>query len=174
VITRHSQDGRSGAAFSDDEQYRYLLWRMFSDVPRGEARMLCWTMLNPSSADHEKNDPTVERCEKRARRWGYNGLYVVNLFPLRSTDPRALRKHSAPRGSPYGTKVIIEAALGSKMTICAWGGHGSFLGRGEEVLEQLRFHGIKLYALKVNSKGVPAHPLYLGYALEPIPFGRVA
>lgn len=47
-------------------------------------------MLNPSTADEAQNDPTVERCERRALRLGFGQLEVVNLFALRSTDPSAL------------------------------------------------------------------------------------
>jgi hypothetical protein len=71
-----------GAAFSACRRYRYRLWRMWDRRPH-----CCFVMLNPSTADELANDPTVERCERRARAWGYGGLEVANVFAWRSTDP---------------------------------------------------------------------------------------
>ena len=73
--------------FSPDRAYRYVLvrrWSTFADKPR----ICCYIMLNPSTADEAKNDPTVERCERRARDNGYDGLCVLNLFAYRSTAPK--------------------------------------------------------------------------------------
>ena len=55
-------------------------------------------MLNPSTADEVKNDPTVERCERRARMWGYGGSIVFNIFAFRATDPKNMRAQSDPVG----------------------------------------------------------------------------
>jgi hypothetical protein len=37
-------------------------------------------MLKPSKADEVSNDETIKRCESRARRNGFGGLVVCNLF----------------------------------------------------------------------------------------------
>ena len=47
-------------------------------------------LLNPSADDKATNDSTIERCERRARRWGFGGLIVTNLFALCATDPAGL------------------------------------------------------------------------------------
>ena len=36
-------------------------------------RPAVFIMLNPSTADESDNDPTVERCERRARSMGFAG-----------------------------------------------------------------------------------------------------
>ena len=52
----------SGAVFSDCQRYRYRLWRTWDS----SKKPLVMVMLNPSIADAEQNDPTVERCQRRA------------------------------------------------------------------------------------------------------------
>src|SRR6185436_19289757 len=83
----------SKATFSDCKRYRYRLLRRWAYgpnwTPAYAPRTIAFCMLNPSTADEQRNDPTVERCEVRARTWGYDALIVVNLFAYRSTDPSA-------------------------------------------------------------------------------------
>ncbi|WP_244222910.1 DUF1643 domain-containing protein [Cupriavidus lacunae] len=57
-------DGEAGAILSDCEQYRYRLWREWGRSSPG----LGFIMLNPSTADHQVNDPTITRCLQRAGR----------------------------------------------------------------------------------------------------------
>ena len=149
----------SGAEFSPCGRYRYLLWRRWGDGP-----LLGFTMLNPSTADHEANDPTVERCCRRAREYGFGGLAVTNLFALRSTDPAALKRTADPVG-PDNDAAIVRAADACEWTVAAWGTHGSLRGRSAAVLKLLA--GREVHALKLTASGVPCHPLYLGYDLKP-------
>lgn len=160
-----SETGRRGAAFSKCERYRYLLWRQWSP----ERYSATFLMLNPSTADENANDPTVERCERRARAWGFGGLRVVNIFGLRSTDPGALYECDDPVG-PDNDAAIELACENTSLIVCAWGAHGRHLGRGAAVVERLKSYGWPLHALRVNRDGTPAHPLYLPYSLEPTPF----
>jgi hypothetical protein len=158
-----SDNGQSSAMFSDDMAYRYRLTRTWE--PLLPHAVFC--MLNPSTADHNKNDPTVERCERRARATpGVGGLEVVNIFALRSTDPRALYEHDDPVG-PENDMSIVAAARRGFIVICGWGKHGALNGRGKVVIELLRRHGIAPHALKLNGDGSPAHPLYIAYTQQP-------
>ena len=118
----------SGARFSPCGRYRYLLWRIW-DENRPPA---VFVMPNPSTADEIKNDPTVERCERRARAMGFGGLRVANIFALRSTDPAALYQHADPVG-PDNDAAIIESVAGAGIVVCAWGGHGNLNDRGAAV-----------------------------------------
>ena len=59
---------QSGASFSPCRKYRYDLYRRFAGhtpIP-GIYGYVNFIMLNPSTADEIRNDPTVERCERRA------------------------------------------------------------------------------------------------------------
>lgn len=152
---------RGGACFSNCRNYRYQLWRTWSKEPPA-----VFIMLNPSTADEVDNDPTVERCERRARSMGFGGLRVANIFALRSTDPQALYQHIDPVG-PTNDRHIITSVQGAGIVICAWGSHGKLNGRGEAVLTLLRSCGITPHYLKLNGDGTPKHPLYVSYAVKP-------
>ncbi len=154
----------SGAQFSPCRRYRYKLWREWD----GTKDTIAFCMLNPSTADEIDNDPTVERCERRARAWGYGRLEVVNIFALRSTDPALLYREQDPSG-PDNYSAIIETAKRAKIVVCAWGAHGKYLEMGRFVHQWIERHGTgKAHYLKLNKDGTPAHPLYLPYSLIPM------
>lgn len=148
----------SSAVFSACERYRYWLARI---VDPTKMRTVTFLMLNPSTADAMKNDPTVARCVAYAKRWEYGCIIVVNLFALRSTDPKVLRTHEDPVG-PSNDRYIVkagQAAAGN--VICAWGVHGALNGRAQHVLDMLRRNRCTTYALGETKDGHPRHPLYL-------------
>jgi hypothetical protein len=152
----------SGAIFSPCMRYRFQLWRCWNL----SAMPVCFLMLNPSTADEVDNDPTVERCERRARMWGYGGLFVTNLFALRSTDPRALYSATDPVGDG-NDEMIVHTAARSSLVVCAWGKHGAHMERGLRVLRMLHQNNVKPHALAMNVDRSPAHPLYLPYTFQP-------
>src|SRR4051812_29394299 len=115
--------GQSSATFSGDGMYRFRLDRKWSDG----VNYCNFLMLNPSTADAVANDPTVERCQRRAQLWGYDGLIVTNLFALRSTNPDKLKAVVDPVGNPDNDDAILEAATKSGIVICAWGNNGPLL-----------------------------------------------
>ena len=164
MITRTHQkgDAPSTAVYSDCERYRYLLTRVWD--PAG--RKALFVMLNPSTATEVQNDPTVERCERRARALGFGAFRVTNIFAFRATDPRVMRAESDPVG-PGNDAAIAESAPWADQIICAWGTHGEHLGRGPEVERLLRATGRPLYHLGLSKAGHPKHPLYIGYAEQP-------
>jgi len=116
------------------------------------------------------NDATVERCEKRARSMGYDGLVVVNLFALRSTFPSVLSKVEDPIG-PDNDKHILSQVQRASLVVCAWGTHGALNGRAAHVLHLLK--GTSVTAIRISKEGFPEHPLYLPYALKPKHWKRV-
>ena len=153
-----------GAVFSKCSLYRYLLQRVWD----ARLQTLNFVMLNPSTADANKDDATIRRCIGFARDLGYGALEVTNLFALRSTNPKVLRGHKDPVGGQDNDWAIVNSAKACQLTICAWGNHGRYLNRGNQVLDMLRKAGIKPHALKIGQYGDPAHPLYLKSDLKPI------
>jgi hypothetical protein len=163
IVRTHSKgDSTSVAVYSDCERYRFRLGRQWGDDPQ----LVC-ILLNPSTATETRNDPTVERCERRARAMGFGGVQVVNLFAWRSTDPRGLRAASDPVG-PGNDAVLLDAAGRSGMVLCGWGLNGALQGRGAEVAALLDGAGVALWHLGLTTAGAPRHPLYVGYAQAPL------
>lgn len=155
----------TGAVFSPDKIYRYRLWRTWDEAKSP----LVMVMLNPSIADDAKNDPTVERCQRRAMAMGFGGLQVTNIFGLVSTDPGGLYTHPDPVG-PENDAAILDAVRIGGMVVCAWGTHGLHVGRAIQVVDLLRKAGVTPYCLGQNSDGSPKHPLYVSYGVDPQPF----
>jgi hypothetical protein len=162
IIRRHSAERcDSEAVYSACETYRYALTRCWDS----EARRLLYIMLNPSKATEEVNDPTIERCERRARRLGYGAFRVVNLFSLRETDPRCLLKAGKPLG-PEDDAQLAEALVWTDDVLCAWGVHGTHKGRDMAVRALLEQCERPVYVLGLTLHGHPRHPLYMPYAAE--------
>ncbi|MGZ2259548.1 DUF1643 domain-containing protein [Roseobacter sp. A03A-229] len=159
----HTADGVfSTAVYSNCEAYRYSLSRVWdAGGPR-----VNFVMLNPSKADELRNDPTVERCERRARKLGFGAFEVTNIFAWRETDPQTMRKATKPIG-PANDDVLIQAAKRADHVIAAWGVHGAHQDRGVAVARLLHDAGCALYHLGTSKDGHPRHPLYLPYAKAP-------
>lgn len=134
--------------------------------------MLMFVMLNPSTADLHQNDPTVERCERRARAYGYPGLIVCNLFALISTDPAVLKRAPDIAVGELNDHYVRRFARGAQNVICGWGEWGRLYGRGDAMLALLRSEGVEPLCLRENRSGHPAHPLYIAYDQNPYPLTR--
>ncbi len=165
TITRQHKDllRQSWAVYSDCERYRYTLRREWDSG----ARRVTFVMLNPSTATEVQNDPTVERCERRARAMGYGAFQVVNIFAFRATDPADMRRAGDPIG-PANDAAILQAAAWADRIICAWGTHGAHMGRGAQVAQMLLAQGHLLHHLGLAKGGAPKHPLYIGYNVQPM------
>jgi hypothetical protein len=161
-ISLGRNDGMKGAAvFSPCGRYRYVLWRHWGG-PGGEAMIVG---LNPSTADAERNDPTIRRCIAFARNWGYAGLCMTNLFAYRATKPADLVAADDPVG-PDNDAWLREVAEHAAIVVAAWGVHGVFRGRGDAVVTMLP----RLHCLRPTKDGHPGHPLYLPQGLSPVPW----
>ena len=166
MITREftKGDARSEAVYSDCERYRYLLTRAWGEGPRA-----LFVMLNPSTATERQNDPTVERCERRARALGFGAFRVTNIFAFRATDPRLMRAEADPIGAENDA-AILGSLPWADTVICAWGNHGLHMDRGAHVESLLRRSGSSLFHLGLTGQGQPRHPLYVGYSTQPVPW----
>ncbi|PHQ71346.1 MAG: hypothetical protein COB93_03365 [Sneathiella sp.] len=158
---------QSGADFSDCGAYRYRLWRRW-----GGGGKVTFIMLNPSTADATRNDPTIERCHRRAVAMGFSALDVVNIFAFRATDPRDLKRTAKPVGSDNDA-AIIASLKDADMTICAWGSHGDHQNRHNAVRDLLKANRLTVHALSLTKKGLPGHPLYLSYRKEPFVWAEI-
>ena len=150
---------RRSANFSRCRQYRYALWRWWGD---GDDYALI-VGLNPSTADHRQDDPTIRRCIGFARDWGYSGLCVANLFAYRATFPGDLMAAEDPIG-PRNDYWLRQVSMKAAIVVCGWGNHGLWQGRADTVKRMLP----GMHMLRMNGSGEPAHPLYLPKGLIPV------
>lgn len=160
IIRQHEEAGTvSTALYSPCETYRYALTRQWDQ----SGKRLLFIMLNPSKATELKNDPTIERCERRARALGFGAFRACNLFAFRATDPRDLKRAKDPIG-PGNLSQLMQAARWADVILCAWGTHGAHMGLGPAIATLLRAEGFPLHHLGLSKDGHPKHPLYIGYA----------
>ncbi|MDA0673323.1 MAG: DUF1643 domain-containing protein [Cyanobacteria bacterium] len=155
------------ANFDETGRYRYCLTRCWrSDLPG-----LSIIMLNPSRADHQRDDPTLRRCIRLAQGWGYGGLTVVNLFAYCTAHPRELRQVRDPIG-PHNDGYLRQVATLGEPLLLAWGDQGRWRDRDQAVLALLAPGRDLRYCLGINRTGTPRHPLYVAAAtpLQPWPF----
>lgn len=165
-----------GAQLSDCGRYRYRLWRQW-----GDGASVLFVGLNPSTADATQDDPTIRRCIGYAKRWGYDGIIMANLYAWRATKPADLHHAQGPVGEfPVvgfgGTAenrndiALTEAAMDAGLIVAAWGADpGPIQWRPAYVLDLLRRRGA-VHALGLTKHGQPRHPLYMRGDAQPSPF----
>lgn len=164
LVAKFSLAGDS-ATFSKDETYRYFLSRV---IDPSIDRWCAFLLLNPSTAGEFKNDPTVSRCIKFAKRWGFGHLIVWNLYAIRSPHPRILREVHDPVG-PLNDDYLEQVARAAELVVCAWGNHAD-KWRVYFALKILNQVGVTPYCLGVTNSHAPLHPLARGKAF--IPYDR--
>ncbi len=142
----------SGAIFDVSSRYRYSLWRAWSAYnPR-----IAFILLNPSTADGERNDPTIRRCIGFARAWKFGSVEVVNLFAYRATDAKELLKIDNPIGEENNC-YLIQAVERCSTVVVGWGIRGTLLGRDSQVLSLLAGRKV-VFCLGITKDGQPRHP----------------
>jgi len=154
-----------GAEFDPSGQYRYRLWRRWEQ----SAPAIAFIMLNPSTANAERDDPTIRRCMGFAQTWGYGSLEVVNLFAFRATHPHDLFSATAPVGQE-NDRYLMTASQQSDRLILAWGNRGCWRGHHHRFLQKLEEMGRSPECLGITKQGQPCHPLYQRRSCVPIPY----
>lgn len=145
------------AIFSPCGVWRYELRRIWDQ----KLPLVALVMLNPAEADCRLDDPTIRRCIGFARRLGYGGIIVYNIFALVATDPKELAKVVDPVG-PENDEYIARAKRADRI-IVAWGGNGDKHWRRVKQIRKL-LDGYALYSFGSTKSGQPAHPLMLPYS----------
>lgn len=147
--------GTDFAIFDETEVYRYVLSRIWDP----KKAFINWCMLNPSTANADKNDRTIAKICRITKLWGFGRLYVTNINAYRSTNPTALYQVADPVGE-HNDEVILEYAKKCAFTVCAWGAHGALNNRGNHVINLLRNY-VELNCVVRTKDGTPGHPLYV-------------
>ncbi len=155
-----------GAVFSVDRAYRYRLWRTWGDA----TKRCVFIGLNPSKADEHDDDMTLTKCMGFARRWGFGGVDMMNLFALVSTDPMGLARVADPVGGPAASEHLREVLQTATRIVFAWGSVRRELretvdARVLEVRPMAQIYGRKAEwcCLGKTADGSPRHPSRIGY-----------
>ena len=153
-------DDTCGAELSNCRSYRYALWRRWDW--QGYANQVMFIGLNPSTADEHQDDPTIRRCIRFARDWGYGGLLMCNAFAFRATNPKDMKAASDPIG-PRNDESLSYRKSQVGFIVAAWGAHCP-TEREREVCEVI---GQTVHCLGRTKAGHPKHPLYLRADTQP-------
>lgn len=159
-----------GAILSDDERYRYLLWRPTENKEPSYKRPVTFIMLNPSTADHNEDDPTVRRCMDFGARWGFGSIVIVNLFAFRTPYPRELKEalgNDVDIEGPDNEFHVLNAAEHSDLIVAAWGTHGEIDQQDVNMLAAVINSGYELHHLGLTAKNMPKHPVRLAKTTKP-------
>ena len=112
------------AIISDCNKYRYELHRTWDK----DKKKVLFIMLNPSTADGMKDDLTTIRCINFAKKWGYGGLMIGNIYPYRTKRPKYLRqwmkmrfKEDYPEIDRHNKDHVYNMAHKAGLIVCAWG-----------------------------------------------------
>ncbi len=156
--SRIDWSAREGAVLSPCGTYRYLLWRAWAVGVR-----FVFVMLNPSVATAEKDDLTLLQCVEIAKHNGAAGLWIVNLYGFRSSNPNRLCNVADPFG-PDNEKYLLDYVRKGHKVICAWGNQGDYglAGTSAATIEKLRRVRQDLYVLGITAQGQPIHPMARG------------
>lgn len=155
---------RSSALFSQDEVYRYELRREWDE----RLPPFCAIMLNPSTANAHKNDPTITRMIKRASRMGFGSLIVLNVGAGRNTDPKkwaAMADPIGPRNWIIMKRVLKEVYKRKGTVLVGWGVHAP-RHYEKRIARLARETRLDLYCLGETKDKRPRHPLHVAYTKE--------
>lgn len=149
-----------GTWVSQDDRLRFKLWQIWQPAEP----ILAWLMLNPSSADHERLDPTLRRVAGFTRDNGFGGFVAVNVFPQRNAkqDRRWIDEAAALQ---MNGRLIPRALLGCQSCCLAWGAWDWAQAPGWQLATQLA-RRLPLCWLGQTQSGSPKHPLYLAKSVR--------
>lgn len=143
----------TGADFSKCGKYRYALWRVWNDAL---PKVMC-IGLNPSTANREKNDATINILISTLSKLGYGGFYMMNLFAWISSKPEDLLTCADPLGENENKLKEVEAICDD--VIVCW---GNFKQAKDRILDVLpNYPNAKCFG--INSTGRPFHPRAMVY-----------
>lgn len=134
-------------------------------------RKLLTIGLNPSKATKEKSDTTVAKVEEVAKRNGFDGFVMINLYPVRSANFRTLPMQVDVDVFVENLKRIEDiVALEPEPVIwAAWGesilARKYFVTASLELFEQLKkYRPLWQHFGALTVSGHPRHPSRLRYA----------
>ena len=146
-----------------DDHWRYVLGES------GKGKLFV-VGLNPSTATKEKSDNTVTKAREVAKRSGYNGFVMLNLYPVRATDYSTLPDKPDPEAVAANLNAI-ESIVSMEPSPTIWAAWGQsvlekpfFISGAKLLIERLRKYEPKwLHFGDLTRDGHPRHPRQLSY-----------
>ena len=149
---------------AQNDQWRFTLGKSGS-------RKLLTIGLNPSTATKEKSDTTIAKVESVAKRNGFDGFVMLNLYPVRSTDFNALPFEVDGQAFSENLNCIEEIVASNPKSVvwAAWGesiyARGYFSAAARELFSRLQKHNVAWWHFgTLTNSGHPRHPSRLNYA----------
>ena len=157
---------RSAVIAGEADCYRYELRRVWDDA----LPLLVVCMLNPSTADAERDDPTILALIHFGKLWGYGGLLIVNLFAFRAASPDVMVRADDARGPDnhdHHREALAYAARTSHKALVAWGSATAVNPLAMShltgiFLREAEIWGVELLCLGKTAGGEPKHPMARG------------
>jgi len=148
---------------SQDNKYRYALGT------KGDKTLYCFG-INPSTATPESYDPTINRVSSIARKSGYDSFVMLNIYPLRATDPAELPQSPSWIHHNQNIEVISDLIKDGSTIWAAWGDliecRPWLIECRKTILWIIGMYKKDIHWVKMGEltkKGHPRHPLYLKY-----------
>ena len=124
--------------------------------------------INPSTATIVKNDPTISIVERIAKKRGYDGYLMLNIYPVRATKiDRHFDKTCNEEVSNRNLEIISSRIHERSDIVAAWGTHigdrDYFIRMLSEVNIIVKSKRANWVVLSITKKGHPHHPTRLAY-----------
>lgn len=148
-----------------DEHIRYSL------TNKGDNPLIVFG-INPSTADKGKPDPTMRRVMGFAERYGFDSFVMLNVYPLRATNPAALPQEcdAALHAANINEIVNVVSSHPGVPILLAYGGNinsRKYLRPClRDIVEAIKQYSPKYYQIgtALNLDGSPKHPLMALYS----------
>lgn len=142
----------SDAQFSKDGTHRYSLSRIWDK----SKPLIMFIGLNPSTANADTNDPTIESVIRISKHNGYGGFYMMNCWPYITSNPKLLL--IMPMTTTINNEQLVIVSRLCQDVVFAWGNFKvvSKHGRDKELKEMFP----RALTIGLNKNGSPKHPLF--------------
>lgn len=154
---------------SSDNKNRFILGE------QGSRSLIC-IGINPSTAEPNNLDNTLNTVKNRALSLGYDSWIMINVYPQRATDPNDLDELLNPEIHKKNIEAIRTLFSGANYDI--WAAWGTLIKTRpylvdclKEINRAISSKNVKWFTIGNKSKeGHPHHPLYLKKLLPLDPF----
>ena len=148
-----------------DEHVRYSL------ANKGDNPLIVFG-INPSTANKDKPDATMRRVMGFAERYGFDSFVMLNVYPLRATNPAALPQECDDVLHTANIQEIVNVVSShpEASILMAYGGNinsRKYLRPClRDIIDALKPYNPKYFQIgtALNRDGSPKHPLMAPYS----------